>query len=85
MHIGTGNPQAEYHMGETILASTVEKKDLEVYLAPDLKPSTQWSKAAVKGMNCLRVVKRSFKYIDTNSFQILYKTYIRPHLEYCVQ
>ena len=31
------------------------------------------------------MVKRSFKHIDPEGFKILYKTYIRPHLEYSVQ
>ena len=85
MHIGSGNPNCDYHMGETTLDGTEEEKDLGVYITSDFKSSTHSSKAATKWMNCLRVVRRSFKYIDADSFQILYKTYIRPHLEYCVQ
>ena len=85
MHIGSGNPHCDYHMGETTLDGTGEEKDLGIYITSDFKSSTQSSKAATKGMNCLRVVRRSFKYINADSFQILYKTYIRPHLEYCVQ
>ena len=30
-------------------------------------------------------LRRTFKYIDAESFLILHKAYIRPHLEYCVQ
>ena len=36
-------------------------------------------------MNSLRVIKRTFKFINKDSFTILYKTYIRPHLEFCIQ
>ena len=36
-------------------------------------------------MSSLRVIKRTFNHIDAESFAILYKAYIRPHLEYCVQ
>ena len=35
-------------------------------------------------MNSLRVIKRTFKYFDQDAFQTHYRTYIRPHLEYCV-
>ena len=85
MHLGHGNPTVRYQMGDTILGEINDEKDLGVYLTPDLKPSMQSSKAAKKGMDCLRVIKRTFKYIDIESFQILYKTYVRPHMEYCVQ
>ena len=44
----------------------------------------QCTKAAQKAMNSLRVIKRTFKHFDQEAFQILYRTYIRPHLEYCV-
>lgn len=85
MHIGSGNPHCNYHMGETTLGTTDIEKDLGVFISNDFKQSTQCTKAALKGMNSLRVVRRSFKYIDVDSFSTLYKTYIRPHLEYCVQ
>jgi len=36
-------------------------------------------------MTVLGMIKRSFSHISTESFKILYNTYVRPHLEYCVQ
>ena len=33
----------------------------------------------------LGMVKRHFKVIDKDDFTALHKTYIRPHLEYCIQ
>ena len=33
----------------------------------------------------LRSVKRAFIHFDRETFNIVYNTYIRPHLEYCVQ
>ena len=67
------------------LTETEMKKDLGVWIDKDLKWSHQCRKAASKAMSVLGMIKRSFKHIDVESFKILYSTYIRPHLEYCVQ
>ena len=36
-------------------------------------------------MTKLRIIKRTFKHFDVKCFTMLYRTYIRPHLEYSVQ
>ena len=36
-------------------------------------------------MTKLRIIKRTFKYFDVKCFTMLYRTCIRPHLEYSVQ
>ena len=42
-------------------------------------------KAANKSMSVLRMVKRTFGSLDVEGFRIIYKRFIRPHMEYCVQ
>ena len=64
---------------------TSEEKDLGVYVSNSLKPSAQSVKSANRAMSVLRMVKRNFPKIDREDFAVLYKTYIRPHMEYCVQ
>ena len=44
----------------------------------------QCDKASAKAMQSLGLIKRAFTHWTKESFLILYKTYIRPHLEYCV-
>ena len=36
-------------------------------------------------MKALGLIKRTFKYLNAKSLPKLYKTYVRPHLEFCVQ
>ena len=62
----------------------MKEKDLGVIMSSDLKPSAQCVAAANKGMSALRQATRTFKHINIDSFKILYKTYIRPNLEFCI-
>jgi len=41
-------------------------------------------KASAKAMQSLGLIKRNFTHLSKEPFLMLYKTYIRPHLEYCV-
>ena len=67
------------------LSTIKEEKDLGVLITDDLKPSVQCTEAARKAMSALRWSRRSFKYIDSNTFKVLYKTYIIPNMEFCIQ
>jgi ribonucleases P/MRP protein subunit RPP40 len=88
MYIGE-NLKKEYWLrneaGSHSLMGTVEERDLGIIVRNDLKSSAQCSAAASRGMSVIGLVKRNFRDLDAESFLILYKTYIRPHLEYCVQ
>jgi len=88
MHIGH-KIKTSYKMSDNgvdkVLEDLSEEKDLGVFVTSDLKPSTQCVKAANKAQSDLRMIKRNFPKIDKDDFNILYKTYVRPHLEYCVQ
>ena len=62
-----------------------EEKDLGVWCTSDLKPSLHCHKVAVKATQVLGLIRRSFKINSVDMFVFLYKMYVRPHLEYCVQ
>jgi hypothetical protein len=89
MHIGHKNPNHVYTMdqeGVAINLETIEKeKDLGVWTSNTLKPSQQCVLAAAKATSVLRSVKNSFTCFNKNAFSNIYKTYVRPHLEYCEQ
>lgn len=38
-----------------------------------------------KANKMLGIIGRTFSYLNKDSFLLLYKTYVRPHLEYCQQ
>ena len=62
-----------------------EEKDLGILCTEDLKPSLQCRKAAAKAMQVLGLLRRSFKLFSVDLLTFLYKMYVRPHLEYCIQ
>ena len=67
------------------LQETTEEKDLGVLTTADLKVSRQCCEAASKANRILGMVNRQFKNLDKNGFLILYKGFVRPHLEYAIQ
>ena len=82
LHIGPRNPCHIYKMRDTVLQQTRTEKDLGVHLDHDLKFRKQASAAAAKGNQLLALIRRSFSCIDSTTLPLLYKTLVRPHLEY---
>ena len=88
MHIGHSHP-TQYFMEDKgsyeQLQEIMEEQDLGVFVTSDLKPSRQCAQASQKAMSVLGMIRRNFRRITVHDFRILYKCYIRPHLEYCIQ
>jgi len=87
MHVGHNHP-TEYFIEQdsklSKLAEVTEEKDLGVINTCDLKSARQCTEAAKK-TTVLRLIKRHFHDINIPTFRILYKIFVQPHLEYCVQ
>ena len=88
MHIGKDNPTFEYttttENNNIVLAETIQEKDLGVWISNNLKWEKQVVATTQQAMVVLRSVKRAFIHFDRETSNIVYNTYIRPHLEYCV-
>lgn len=85
MHLGRANPQYEYTMGGVPLTVVVEEKDIGVVVHNSLKPARQCKKAADTAGAVLKTISKNFHYRDKKVFLKLYKTYVRPHLEFSTQ
>ena len=66
------------------LTHTVEERDLGIILTPDFKFSAQSSRAASKANAILGMLKHTFLSRDVETWTSLYRTYIRPHLEFAI-
>ena len=83
LHMGEQNQKFKYQLGGEDLEAVSFEKDVGVLVSNDLKPSLQCARAATKANQVLGQISRGVSYRDKNTFLRLYKTYVRPHLEYC--
>ena len=89
MHIGK-MPHSNYHVSDTTapggftnLHDVTYEKDLGAW-ATNKMESSLCQKAVSNANRILSMVRRTFASMCKDIFVFLYKTYVRPHLEYCV-
>ena len=88
IHLGRGNHNTytlydQASGAHSQLELTTEQRDLGVWITPDMGSSLHCHKIASNANQVLGRLKRSFKNRSAPSFTLLYKTLVRPHLEYC--
>ena len=82
IHCGRNNKRRKYYMGEEQIGETGAEKDLGVWVEESMKPARQCA-AAAKGANfALGQLTRAFHYRRKSNLIPLYKTFIRPRLEF---
>ena len=67
------------------LQESLRERDIGVLVSADLKPSAQCEAAAENARSILGMIHRQFKRLKKQDFLLIYMTYVRPHLEYCIQ
>ena len=67
------------------LAETVLERDLGILVSNDLKWKSQTEAATAKANRVFGIFKRVFQCRSVKLWQTLYKTYVRPHLEFAIQ
>jgi hypothetical protein len=85
MHMGRRNQEFAYEMGGKALRVSDEERDLGVIMHKSAKPSRQCTEAAKKANSTLGMIKRTIVTRDKDTILRLYKSMVRPHLEYCIQ
>ena len=83
MHIGRHNPMFTYTIANKQLEAVKEEKDLGVIIAEDLKPSAHCTESYTKANRMLGLIKRTVSSRQLGIMLNLYKSIVRPHLEYC--
>ena len=85
MHIGKDNPCNVYHMGGYLLPAVNNEKDLGVHITSDLSWDYHINESIKKAISCVAWVSRAVICRDMSVMLNIYRSLIRPHLEYCVQ
>ena len=84
LHVGRLNKRYRYRIGDVDLVEAMEEKDLGVWIGNDLKPVAQCERAAKAANSALGLITRCFHYRTKSVLVPLYKTFVRPKLEYAV-
>lgn len=84
LHAGYSNPNAEYYLKDERLSSSEGERDLGVHITPDFKSATQCLQAAKKANSALGAIKRTMSCRKKAIILPLYKSLVRPHLDYCI-
>ena len=82
MHLGPKNMHWNYSMGGRHLKEATEEKDLGVIITNDLKVEAQCSAACIKANRMLGLIRRTIVNKRHTILTTLYKSLVRPHLEY---
>ena len=85
VHAGKNNRNFTYEMQGQWLESSHSERDLGVIISNDLKTHSQCVKAKNKAEKMLGIIKRNVSYKSKEVVTKLYNSYVRPHLEYCIQ
>ena len=82
LHIGRCNPCHRYKINGKPLKSVNEEKDLGIIVDNDLKFHKQTAASIKKANASFGMIKKSFSLLDQFTVPLLYKSLVRPHLEY---
>jgi len=67
------------------LESVQEERDLGVTITADLKSARQCTKSAATARRVIGMVRRNLRHLAIDDFRLIYKTYMWPHLGFCIQ
>jgi len=84
MHFGKKELNSvDYYMSDQCLTSVTEEKDLGVVVSSDMKSSQQCNQSYSKASRMLAMINCTIVYKNSENLLRLYKSLVRPHLEYC--
>ena len=83
MHVGK-NENFEYRLLGQKIQNTIEEKDLGVFFSNTFKPGLNCDKASKSANKIVGMLRRNIANRSSEGMLILYKTLVRPVLDYCI-
>ena len=82
IHFGNKNSKREYTLGDHIIEPVNEMKDLGITVSDDLKWAKHIALCVKKANRMIGLIRHTFSHMDKDMFLCLYKSLVRPLLEY---
>jgi len=82
LHLGKTNKKTSYELNGQVLQASSSEKDLGVQIDDDLRFDEHIQAKTSKARQIWGMIRRTFTFIDTETFPLLFKALVRPHLEY---
>lgn len=82
IHLGRNNPKTTYYVHGVTITATDHHNDLGIIMSTDLKFRKHHQMVCSSAMRTLGMIKKTFGQLTSKQFLHVYKTYIRPKVEY---
>ena len=69
-------------LNSTMITSTDKQKDLDIWIDPNLSFHSHTHYTASRANYILGLIRKCFQYLDNNMLLSIYKTIVRPIVEY---
>ena len=82
-HFGKSNKGRTFTVNSRALGNVVEQRDLGVWVYSSLKEASQVDRVVKKACGTLSFIGQNIEHSNCEVMLQLYKTLLKPHLEYC--
>ena len=83
--MGRSNLKFDYRLGNNVFKNCKQERDLGVIISCNGKQSEQCNVAVKKANAILGMIKRNIEFKSKENVIRLYKSLVRPRLEFCIQ
>ena len=85
LHVAHSYPSVTYSIGCVEIKNVETEEDYGVTIGCTVDSSLQCAKVVITANKVLSVIKRTYVHKSQSNIVYLYKSLVRPHLEYCCQ